>query len=267
MSIPRATARLQLHKDFNFDQAAETVPYYAALGASHIYASPILTARSGSTHGYDIVDPTRINPELGGEEGLRRFVARIRAAGMGLILDIVPNHMGVGPENPWWQHVLEWGEGSPYARWFDIDWRPTDETLQGKVMAPFLGKPYGDVLAAGEIALQFDRTRGKFFAAYYSHRFPIAPVDYAGILRAAGSDRLIDAIATFEEGRDAHGTSGNITQQNADIGFGLLREAGLAEEGRAAFDAPPAAPDARPPPATPPRHRPPPAPSPRASGR
>jgi (1->4)-alpha-D-glucan 1-alpha-D-glucosylmutase len=237
MSIPRATARLQLHKGFNFDQAADTVPYFASLGVSHIYASPILTARSGSTHGYDIVDPTRINPELGGEEGLKRLVARIREAGMGLILDIVPNHMGVGPENPWWQHVLEWGESSPYARWFDIDWKPADETLHGKVMAPFLGQPYGDVLTSGEITLQFDPTRGKFYAGYYSHRFPIAPVDYGGILRAGDSDRLIAAIATFEEGRDSQGKVANISQLNADIGFGLLREAGQDKEGRAAIDA------------------------------
>ncbi|HYD63307.1 MAG TPA: malto-oligosyltrehalose synthase [Noviherbaspirillum sp.] len=233
MSIPRATARLQLHKDFNFDQAAEVVPYYATLGISHIYSSPILTARSGSTHGYDIVDPTRINPELGGEEGFRHLVARIREAGMGLILDIVPNHMGVGPENPWWQHVLEWGEGSPYARWFDIDWNPADETLRGKVMAPFLGKTYGESLAAGEIRLQYEETRGKFFVAYYSHRFPVSPSGYASILRAAGSDRLAAAIATFEE---KTGEGGDITQQNANIGFGLLRELGLSAEGKADID-------------------------------
>jgi (1->4)-alpha-D-glucan 1-alpha-D-glucosylmutase len=233
MSMPRATARLQLHKDFNFDQAAEVVPYYAALGISHIYSSPILTARSGSTHGYDIVDPTRINPELGGEEGFRRLVARIREAGMGLILDIVPNHMGVGPENPWWQHVLEWGEGSPYARWFDIDWNPADETLRGKVMAPFLGKTYGETLAAGEIQLQYDEARGKFFVAYYSHRFPVSPSGYASILRAAGSDRLAATIATFEE---KTGEGDAIAQHNADIGCGLLRELGLSPEGRADID-------------------------------
>ncbi|HZW13436.1 MAG TPA: malto-oligosyltrehalose synthase [Noviherbaspirillum sp.] len=239
MIIPRATARLQLHKDFTFDQAAEVVPYYASLGVSHIYASPILTARSGSTHGYDIVDPTRINPELGGEEGLRRFVAAIRAAGMGLILDIVPNHMGIGSENPWWQHVLEWGRRSPYAHWFDIDWHPADESLHNKVMAPFLGKPYGEALATGEIELQYNAARGKFFAAYYSHCFPISPADYAGILRAANSDRLIPAIATFEErrggerGGEKGGAREAITQQNADMGFGLLREIGRTEEGAA----------------------------------
>ncbi|MGE5651324.1 MAG: malto-oligosyltrehalose synthase [Bacillota bacterium] len=234
MSIPSSTARLQLHKEFNFEQAAEVVPYYASLGVSHIYASPILTARSGSMHGYDIVDPTHINPELGGEEGLRRLVEHIRAAGMGLILDIVPNHMGVGSENPWWQHVLEWGQGSPYAHWFDIDWQPADESLRGKVMAPFLGKPYGDALGAGEIRLRFDAERGKFHAAYYAHCFPIAPAGYAGILRAAGSPRLNAAIATFEEGGDTHGA---LTRQNADIGCGLLRELARDGEGRAAIEA------------------------------
>ncbi|HEY0845356.1 MAG TPA: malto-oligosyltrehalose synthase [Noviherbaspirillum sp.] len=243
MPIPRATARLQLHKDFTFDQAAEVVPYYASLGISHIYASPILTARSGSTHGYDIVDPTRINPELGGEEGLRRLVAAIRAAGMGLILDIVPNHMGIGSENPWWQHVLEWGRRSPYARWFDIDWHPADESLHNKVMAPFLGKPYGEALAAGEIELQYNAARGKFFAAYYSHCFPISPADYAGILRAANSDRLIPVIATFEERRGGgkgaekegakEGAKEALTQQNANAGFGLLHDIGRTEEGAA----------------------------------
>jgi (1->4)-alpha-D-glucan 1-alpha-D-glucosylmutase len=230
IAAPRATARLQLHKGFTFDDAARVVPYYAALGISHIYASPILTARRGSTHGYDIVDPTRINPELGGEEGLRRLVAQIRQANMGLILDIVPNHMGVGPENPWWQHVLEWGQDSPYARWFDIDWQPVDETLHGKVMAPFLGKPYGDVLAAGEIVLQFDESRGKLFAAYYSHRFPIAPADYAGILRSAGSDRVAPAIAAFEKDRS---DTVAITQLSADTGSGMLREISQTPEGMA----------------------------------
>ncbi|MBA3930391.1 MAG: malto-oligosyltrehalose synthase [Xanthomonas sp.] len=234
MAAPRATARLQLHQDFNFDDAARVVPYYAALGASHIYASPILTARHGSTHGYDMVDPTRINPELGGEEGLRRMVARIREAGMGLILDIVPNHMGIGPENPWWQHVLEWGQDSPYARWFDIDWQPSDETLHGKVMAPFLGKPYGDALAAGEITLQLDDTRGKLFIGYYSHRFPVAPADYANVLRTAGSELLAPAIDAFEKDRTDQVV---ITQLSADAGFGLLREISRTPEGRADIDA------------------------------
>ena len=233
-SAPGATARLQLHKDFTFAQAIEVLPYYAALGISHIYSSPILTARSGSTHGYDIVDPTRVNAELGGEEGLRRFVAALRETNMGLILDIVPNHMGIGAENPWWQHVLEWGESSAYAHWFDIDWHPADPILDGKVMAPFLGQPYGDALAAGEIRLEYNAARGKFFVAYFTHCFPISPVDYPGILRVAGSNRLAAVAAAFDAAREEQGT---LAQQNMDVGIGMLREHGNSVEGQADIQA------------------------------
>ena len=137
-----ATARLQFHKDFPIPSATALVPYFARLGISHLYASPLLRARAGSTHGYDIVDPTIINPELGGEDALRDLVAVLRAHDMGLILDIVPNHMGVGgAENAWWMDVLEWGRASPYAEFFDIDWDPPDGSLRGRMLAPFLGKP------------------------------------------------------------------------------------------------------------------------------
>jgi (1->4)-alpha-D-glucan 1-alpha-D-glucosylmutase len=235
MSMPRATVRLQFHKDFTFDDAAAAVGYYAALGVSHIYASPMLTARSGSTHGYDIVDPTQINPELGGEAGLRRLAARLRAAGMGLIADIVPNHMGVGSENPWWRHVLEWGQQSRYAGWFDIDWQAADPALCGKVLAPFLGRAYGDALCAGEIQLRFDQDSGRIFAAYYAQRFPLAPASYAHVLRSAGSARLEPVIAAFEQiGRD---DSDAVMQASADAAFLLLREIGGMPEGAADIDA------------------------------
>lgn len=229
MSIPRATARLQLHKDFTLDDAVNVVDYYAALGISHLYASPILTARPGSTHGYDIVDPTRINPELGGEPALRRLVEKLRAAGMGLIIDIVPNHMGVGgADNPWWLHVLEWGSHSRYARWFDIDWNSPDTTLHGKILMPFLGDQYAQTLRSGDLRLQFDEASGNLYFAYFTHRFPLAPWTYDRVLRhggsalrAAASDfpeidpqqddacdrhaeraKLLQAIATTDEGRE-----------------------------------------------------------------
>ncbi|MDT8277561.1 malto-oligosyltrehalose synthase [Roseomonas mucosa] len=192
---PRATARLQFHKDFTLDDAVPLVPYYKALGISHLYASPLLKARPGSTHGYDIVDPTRINPEVGGEEALQRLVAALHAADMGLILDIVPNHMGVGgADNGWWLDVLEWGPRSPFASFFDIDWNPADPALKDKLLAPFLGGPYGTVLESGDLALHFEPESGKIYAEYFEHRFPIAPATYATILRAT-DDASLDGIA------------------------------------------------------------------------
>ena len=184
--IPRATLRLQFHAGFTLDDACAHVDHFAALGVSHVYASPLWVARRGSTHGYDIVDPTAINPELGGEPALRRFVAALRARGLGLVLDIVPNHMGVGCcENPWWQDVLERGPASAYAHWFDIDWHPSDPTLQGRLLAPFLGRPYGEALEAGELALGCDRERGALYCGYYAQRFPLAPASYAEVLEEA----------------------------------------------------------------------------------
>ncbi len=184
MTALRATARLQFHKDFTLDDALGLVPYFRRLGISHLYASPLLKARPGSTHGYDIVDHNQINPELGGEPALRRLVAALREAEMGLILDIVPNHMGVGgADNAWWLDVLEWGRASPYAEFFDIDWEPPDPALHGRILAPFLGNPYGEALANGDLRLAFDPEDGRFFvSAYGEHRFPIAPRDYPRVL-------------------------------------------------------------------------------------
>ena len=182
-----ATARLQFHKDFTMDMAAALVPYYASLGISHLYASPLLKSRPGSTHGYDIVDHNQIDPELGGEEALRRMVAELRRHDMGLVLDIVPNHMGVGgADNGWWLDVLEWGRASAHAEYFDIDWDPPDASLRGRMLAPFLGAPYGDCLKNKELTLQFDPEDGRLFASYYSHRFPINPRDYPSVLLTEG---------------------------------------------------------------------------------
>ncbi|HLO75841.1 MAG TPA: alpha-amylase family glycosyl hydrolase, partial [Magnetospirillum sp.] len=133
--IPRATYRLQLNRDFTLADAEAVVPYLATLGVSHLYVSPILKARAGSTHGYDIVDHNQINPELGGRAQLESLAARLAEHDMGLVVDFVPNHMGVGQaDNAWWMDVLEWGEDSPYARFFDIDWQPPRRELKGKVL-------------------------------------------------------------------------------------------------------------------------------------
>jgi (1->4)-alpha-D-glucan 1-alpha-D-glucosylmutase len=231
MSIPRATARLQLHKDFTLDDAAGTIDYYAALGISHIYASPILTARPGSTHGYDIVDPTRINPELGGEPALRRLVQKIRDVGLGLIIDIVPNHMGVGgADNPWWLHVLEWGRHSRYARWFDIDWDSPDPTLHGKILLPFLGDQYAQTLRSGDLRLQFDEEQGSLYFGYFSHRFPLAPWTYDRVLRHGGP-ALRMAASDFPPIDPAQDDACYKHDERAE----LLREIGSTEEGREAI--------------------------------
>jgi len=138
---PRATLRLQFHKGFTFADARPLVPYMASLGVSHLYASPITAARSGSMHGYDVIDPTRVNPELGGEEELKRLVEALRKHGLGLIVDIVPNHMAASLENAWWADVLRLGRASRHARSFDIDWEAEDPQIRGKVFLPVLAKP------------------------------------------------------------------------------------------------------------------------------
>ncbi|KND55062.1 Malto-oligosyltrehalose synthase [Candidatus Paraburkholderia kirkii] len=186
MTVPRSTLRLQLHKGFTFDNAAALVDYFSLLGVSHAYVSPITTATTGSTHGYDVVDYTKVDPELGGEDGLRRFVEKLRAHEMGLIVDIVPNHMGVGgSENAWWQDILEWGRHAAHARYFDVDWHSPDPALRGKVLAPFLGAPYGGELQDGKIRLAYRADEGRFVIEYYGHVFPVCPVDYPSVFQEA----------------------------------------------------------------------------------
>ncbi len=175
MSPPRATMRLQLHRGFTFADAGALAPYFAALGISHIYASPIMTARRGSMHGYDAVDLAHINPELGGEDAFRRFVVALRRHELGLIVDIVPNHMATGSENAWWTDVLKHGRDSAYAHYFDIDWEPPNRGLANKILLPVLGRPYGEALEAGEITPGRDTERSSFVIRYFDHVFPLAP--------------------------------------------------------------------------------------------
>ncbi|HEY4319502.1 MAG TPA: malto-oligosyltrehalose synthase [Herbaspirillum sp.] len=236
-SIPRATARLQLHQGFTLDQAAELVDYYADLGISHIYASPIFCARPGSTHGYDVVDPTRVNPELGGEQALRRLVKRLHARDMGLIIDIVPNHMGVGNANAWWQDMLAWGQSSRYATWFDVDWQAADPVLEGKILLPFLANPYPQVMAEGGLQLQFDAAAGCFYFSHFDQRYPLALEHYPQVLRQARDHaaQLEPAIAAFER----IGQEPAWPQKHAAADVAALTLSGLAleAEGRAAIDA------------------------------
>jgi (1->4)-alpha-D-glucan 1-alpha-D-glucosylmutase len=179
VSLPRATMRLQFHRGFTFADARSSAPYFASLGISHIYASPIMTARLGSPHGYDVVDPTRVNPELGGEAELRRLVEELRRHELGLIVDIVPNHMAVGSSNRWWMDVLARGRESRYAKYFAIDWNPPNSDLRGKLLLPVLGRPYGEALDSGEITLTRGDDASAFIVRYFDHVFPIAAGDIA----------------------------------------------------------------------------------------
>jgi len=182
--IPIATYRLQLNRDFTFAQATEIVPYLSALGISHCYLSPCLKARPGSMHGYDIVDHSSFNPEIGTAEDFDHLIAALHEYGMGTILDLVPNHMGImGSDNAWWLDVLENGQSSAYAGFFDIDWQPLKSELQGKVLIAILADHYGAVLESGELKVVFRAERGEFDIWYHNDRFPIDPREYPRILQ------------------------------------------------------------------------------------
>lgn len=197
--IPTATYRLQLNQHFTFRDAAAIVPYLHSLGISHCYASPYLRARPGSLHGYDIIDHNSLNPEIGTPGDYEYFVSELHRHGMRQILDIVPNHMGVmGSDNAWWIDVLENGEASDYADFFDIDWDPIKDELQGKVLVPVLGDQYGTALEKADLKLTFDSERGEFSIFYFQHRFPIAPREYPRIL-GFEIERLQDKLGSTNE--------------------------------------------------------------------
>src|SRR6478752_2882931 len=188
-AIPLATYRLQLTAEFDFDKAAAVVPYLKALGITHLYASPVMKARKGSTHGYDTVDHSQFNPELGGEAGFARLSDALKTHDLGLIIDFVPNHVGVHfADNPWWLDVLEWGQASPHAVSFDIDWDQLAFRARGGVLLPILGASYGEALERGEIELRYDANEGSFSAWYFEHRLPIAPERYGEMLRMIVKD-------------------------------------------------------------------------------
>src|SRR6202163_3147894 len=183
-ALPIATYRVQLTASFDCDAAAAIVPYLKTLGITHLYASPFMKARKGSTHGYDVVNHTVINPELGGDAGFERLSEALRQHDLGLILDFVPNHIGVHfADNPWWLDVLEWGEASPHAVSFDIDWELLPYRLRGGVLLPIIGSSYGEALERGEIELRYDPGEGSFSCWYFEHRLPISPERYGEVLR------------------------------------------------------------------------------------
>jgi (1->4)-alpha-D-glucan 1-alpha-D-glucosylmutase len=193
--LPSATYRLQFHAGFTFQDASRLVPYLQRLGITHCYCSSYLRAAAGSTHGYDVADPTQLNPELGTEDDYRAFVETLRGHGMSHVLDLVPNHMGIAKaQNRWWQDVLENGPSSRYARFFDIDWQPTKRELSEKVLLPILGDQYGAVLERQEIALRYED--GVFAFQYFETTLPMAPRSYVLVLK-----HRIDAL-THELGAE-----------------------------------------------------------------
>jgi (1->4)-alpha-D-glucan 1-alpha-D-glucosylmutase len=198
--IPVATYRVQFHKLCTFEQVTRAVPYLHALGISHLYSSPYLRARPGSTHGYDIVDHNALNPEVGDARAFDRMCEALRSHGMSQIIDVVPNHMGVlEADNAWWLDVLENGPASAHAQTFDIEWRPPAAELNGKILLPVLGDHYGRVLEAGEIQLNFDVHAGEFSLHYWDHRFRIDPAHYPDIF-----DVLSPPPARSEAEADGH---------------------------------------------------------------
>ena len=180
---PLATYRLQFNLNFQFRDAISILDYLRELGISHVYSSPVLGSRSGSGHGYDVTDPTKIDLDEGGEEEFAALQSALDERGMGLVLDLVPNHMAASKENRWWMDVLEFGPDSPFASYFDIEWKPPSRTLENKLLLPFLGRPFGDVLNDGELHL--DWQDGRFVLQYGEQLFPIAPTSYAQILNSA----------------------------------------------------------------------------------
>jgi len=178
------TYRLQLTPDLGFAEVEDLIPYLRRLGVSHLYLSPVTEARPGSSHGYDVIDHNRVREAFGGRDAFDRLCGTAEEAGMGILLDFVPNHAGVGPNNDAWQDVLAYGRHSATSHHFDIDWDPLKPELTDKILLPFLGDTYGDVLDGGEITLTYESRdgHGRFYAAYYEHRFACSPRTYGTIL-------------------------------------------------------------------------------------
>lgn len=196
MRIPTSTYRLQFREGMTFDRAIGLVPYLKSLGISHLYASPVFTATRGSTHGYDVTNHDELDPALGGRAGFERLAIALREAGLGLILDIVPNHMAASLENPWWRDVVEWGPASRYSTFFDIDW-------EQRLTLPFLGGSFEDELTAGNIRLEADREQGILALACYDRLYPLNPSTYIAILKEDEDKETVRAALTLAKQAEA----------------------------------------------------------------
>jgi (1->4)-alpha-D-glucan 1-alpha-D-glucosylmutase len=197
-AVPVSTYRVQFGPQFRFADGAAIVPYLAALGVGHLYASPYFRARPGSRHGYDVVDHTRLNPEIGDERDHRAMIDALHAHGMGHLVDFVPNHMGIGTGNPWWYDILTWGALSPYSHFFDIEWHK-NSAGRGKVVLPILGDHYGSVVERGELTVAFDPPTDALALHYFDHVFPLTPPAYGMVLTFAAQDAPPETAAMLRE--------------------------------------------------------------------
>ena len=229
--LPSATYRVQLNQDFRFADAAKLLDYLHELGVTDLYLSPILASRKGSGHGYDVTDPTRINPDLGSEEEFGALQNELQHRGMGLLLDIVPNHMAASAENPWWMDVLENGAQSAFAAFFDIEWHPHSRSLDGKILLPVLGRPFGEALDTGEIKLTLQE--GRFYFQYFDSLFPLSPRSYHAIL-SLHLDRLKEILG--EDAAPYHEYSGILASVH-DLSQSDRRSAESAADRRWRFEA------------------------------
>jgi len=197
-NIPSCTYRIQLCPEFGFHDVIRIASYLSGLGISHVYLSPVLQAAAGSTHGYDVVDPGKVNGDLGGEEGFKKMIEVLEAEGLGVVIDIVPNHMAIsGTENRWWQDVLENGPSSTYAAFFDVEWEGPEAYLKNRIMLPVLEDQYGRVLEAGLIYVR--REGAKLSVSYRDHVFPVAPRSMKGLLLKAGWRCASEKLQFFGE--------------------------------------------------------------------
>lgn len=228
--VPSATYRIQLNKDFRFADALKTLDYLNQLGISDLYLSPVLASRKGSNHGYDVIDPTRINPDLGTEEEFAALQTELQNRNMGLLLDIVPNHMAASAENPWWMDVLENGPQSAFAAFFDVDWHPHARSLEGRILLPVLGRPFGEALESCELKLVYND--GRFFIQYFESLFPLSPRSYHAILNLH-AETLQPSLG--EDSPAYHEYSG-ILASTLDLARGDRRAGETAPERRMRFE-------------------------------
>ncbi len=231
--VPLATYRVQMHAGFTFNDATAVLPYLHALGISHLYTSPYLQAAKGSTHGYDVVDPARINSEIGTDAEHAAMCGALKSLGMGHLLDTVPNHMGIDdPGNRWWHDVLEHGQASAHAATFDIEWNPPTPQTGHRVLLPVLGDHYGKVLEAGELQIRFDEGSGKLVLAYWERQLPLDPRSFATVLGGmplpvAGAEVSASVLSDLESIIHAFASLPPQTTSDAQLKSARLRDAPL----------------------------------------